>query len=184
MKNLKLRISIIGMPGSGKTTLSRMLSDMLNLMYISVNELATINNVTHPLAVHQLVMDTIGDSESYILDGYPGSLEQAKKDLPHIDGVIFLTAPAWMCAERLKTAGFTMDYICDRMETYVETIQQLQGHYIKRGILKRIHSEANKTEVFGKAIVQLSKLGLTELERRINEYLRQPRGNKRPGNSA
>ena len=171
-----IRISIMGTPGAGKTTLASMLSDMLNLMYIPVSELMRIHSVSHPLSVHQLVMDTIGDSESYILDGYPLTIEQAKKDLPELDAVIYLTAEPWRCAERLRTIGEDMDFILERLEFFNTNIQDLTGHYKKKGILKHIHSDVSTAEVFGKTIVQLSKLELAEVERRIHEYFKRTRG--------
>src|SRR5512135_2362929 len=98
-----MRISIIGQPGAGKTTLATILSGIFNVMTISSGDLAREHGFAGSAAektgkldpdenkIRRLVKEAIGDSDQYILDGFPRTINQIEDlNLP-LEAIVYLS---------------------------------------------------------------------------------------------
>jgi adenylate kinase len=116
-----MKISLIGPPGSGKTTISEKISEKFGLFHLSPGEVlreevrkdTTIGKRIGKIIdkgdllpgnfVVDLVKLEIGRKRKYLLDGFPRSLDQAKGiENMKLDMVIFLDVPEKEVIERLS----------------------------------------------------------------------------------
>lgn len=116
-----MKISIIGPPGSGKTTISERIAEKFLLFHLSpgevlreevrkktslgkrIGKIIDRGDLLPGNFVVDLVKLEIGRKRKYLLDGFPRSLDQAKgiEDLK-LDLVIFLDVPEKEVIERLS----------------------------------------------------------------------------------
>ncbi|MCH7687515.1 MAG: nucleoside monophosphate kinase, partial [Planctomycetes bacterium] len=114
-----MKISIIGPPGSGKTTQAQMLSTTSNTMHISsgdlvrrhlvdehtTTELAKGNLAPNEEAVRNLVRNAIAHTESYVLDGFPRMIDQIEDVRVPLDVVVYLDITRFAVIKRLLDRG-------------------------------------------------------------------------------
>ena len=76
-----MRIAVIGLPGSGKTVLCTVLSEMFKCLHVNFNSLIYEHWAEHGKVsdVGDVVKTAIGKTPNYFLDGYPNSIVQYKK---------------------------------------------------------------------------------------------------------
>ncbi len=121
-----MKIVILGPPGSGKGTYASRISERLGIPHISTGDLLReeIRNQTETgkriesimnkgdLVPDEVVISILKNriskddcSNGFILDGFPRTIEQAKKleEITSIDVVIFLDVPDWVIIKRLTS---------------------------------------------------------------------------------
>lgn len=177
-----MRISVIGLPGSGKTTQAEILAKKLSLPYTSMGallrEAATKKTklgrqIKLVLEKGELVDDSLalnfffrrikeGDCRrGFIADGTPRTFYQVKKleeRLP-FDKVIFVEVSLPIAKERLLKRGRaddTEEAITHRFQLYKETTQPILEVYRKKGRLIEVDGEGLPEKVAAEIFERLS----------------------------
>ena len=94
------RILVIGSPGSGKSRLSKIMAQKLNLPLIHLDQIFWLPNWTpleKPVFKEKLIEELKKDR--WILDGNFAST--LKLRLEYCDHVVFMNYPAWLCILRV-----------------------------------------------------------------------------------
>ena len=166
-----MRISIIGMPGAGKSTLARKLAG-LGLHYISSGDLARASGFAGSKAessgkldpdenkIIKLVREAVKGKDSYVLDGFPRQSGQATK-VP-IDLVIFLDVAESIARKRLLKRGRPDDRVSvinNRMDAYKEFTHPLVAFYCSESPCRIVSVCANyeADQVFTEAMMEIIK---------------------------
>jgi adenylate kinase family enzyme len=164
-----MRITLVGMPGSGKTTLGKKLAG-LGLHYISSGDLARASGFAGSGAersgaldpdenkIVSLVRSAVMGKTSYVLDGFPRQPGQAQK-VP-IDIALFLNMGVGegIALRRLLNRGRRDDspsIIYERMRSYKKLTLPLLDQYETAGILRVIDATASPEDVFTRAILSI-----------------------------
>lgn len=159
-----MRLVLIGPQGSGKSTQGKLLSEYLKIPFIStgdifreistqdsdegrrIKQILDEGKLVDNETVVSLIRRRLGRPDSqdgFILDGYPRTLEQAKKveDL-NFDKAIYLFVPEQLVAERLLKRGRgddTEELIKKRLELYFEQTQPLLEYFRNKGHLLEVN---------------------------------------------
>lgn len=174
-----MRISIIGLPGSGKTTLSNLISDIFNTMRISSGDLARANGFMDSEAektgqldpdeskIVTLVTEAIGESTRYILDGAPRVADKIDQwNHVQLDCVIYLMVDEVVAIERLIARGRpddTEEIIRRRILTYYNVTEELVPHYTQLDMILRINANGTIAQTLRQAVIRLSNFGIEEV---------------------
>lgn len=179
-----MRLSIIGLPGSGKTTLANLLGGMFKTMNISSGDLARAHGFAGSKAeetgqldpdegkIRSLVQEAIDGSNAYILDGFPRMVEQIEAVNIELDAVIYLAAGPVVCNERLLARGRpddVIDIISARTSTYLRHTLPLVGYFDDKKKLIEINANGTIASTLGKTVVALSKNGDIEARNMIDD---------------
>jgi len=162
-----MRISVIGPPGSGKTTHAKMLARKLSLSYISISELikkAGVKDIKLGRKVKlafeegrlvdddlilKLFLKWVGQKEyrrGFVVDGAPRTHYQVRKieeQLP-LDKVIFVKIHFSVAKERLLRRARpddTEEVITRRFKIYEETSRPVLEFYRKEGKLIEVDGD-------------------------------------------
>lgn len=185
-----MRISIIGQPGSGKTTLATLLSGIFNVMTISSGDLARAHGFADSreekagqldpdeIKIRRLVTEAIGDSDQYILDGFPRTIDQIEDlDLP-LEAVVYLnlgkSSPTSIGVERLLKRGRpddTLAIIGARIATYYTYTHPLVDYFLDKELLIYVNATGSISETLRQAVVQMAARGIIEASTYIDELL-------------
>ena len=92
------KVNVIGSPGSGKTTLVKILSKKLNFKFLNIDELFE-NNSDTKLILNKLE-STLKKEEALILDGTYTSLLSSKR-INQTDVFILLNTNTFLCLKRV-----------------------------------------------------------------------------------
>ncbi|MCK8058204.1 MULTISPECIES: AAA family ATPase [unclassified Fusibacter] len=96
-----MKIIIIGSPGSGKSTLSKKLSEALNLPLLHLDRIYHIDN--HRQITREALMNQVYDfdhkNESWIIDG--NFISTAEKRIELSDTIIYMKLPTDICLENI-----------------------------------------------------------------------------------
>ena len=157
-----MKILLIGPQGSGKSTQGKMLSDFLQIPYISTGDIFRQialedsemgRRIKQIIESGQLVDDKVTASllrekinsedcqNGFILDGYPRNLEQATLVDLNFDKAIYINVPDEAAEERLLKRGRiddTRESIRKRLALYREKTKPLVEKYKNKGILIEI----------------------------------------------
>lgn len=185
-----MRIAIIGQCGAGKSTLARILSGMFNVMVISSGDLARAHGFAGSEAekegkldpdetkIRKLVKEAVGDSDRYILDGFPRTVGQIEDMQIPIDAVLYLNLGKGTSigAERLLARGRpddTLEIIGARIATYYTYTHPLVDYYLDKEKLLYINATGTIAETLRQAVVQLGARGVVEASNYIDKLLRE-----------
>ena len=185
-----MKIAIIGMCGSGKTTLANILSGIFNCMVISSGDLARVHGFGGSEAekqgqldpdeakIRRLVKEAIGTSDHYILDGFPRTINQIEKLQLPLNAVIYLnlgkTYGATIGAERLLKRGRpddTTETIQARIVTYYTYTHPLVDYFLDKELLIYVNATGTIAETLRQAVVQLAARGVVEASHYIDRLL-------------
>lgn len=168
-----MKIIIIGIQGAGKSTQGNLLSEKLNIPYLSTGhifrELAKEKTtagryIKETLNAGYLIPDEktleIVDeylsrpeySQGYILDGFPRTIVQAEAFKEKIDKVVYLNIPdkeaLWRLAGREDNReDETLKAIKKRIESFHTFTEPVIDFYRKKGLLLEIDGEKSIEEI-------------------------------------
>jgi len=173
-----MRIAVIGLPGSGKTVLCTVLSEMFKCLHINFNIMiydywADNGKVED---VGEVVKEAVGKTPNYFIDGYPNSIEQYKKmELDQVVHVKILNNSTVI--QRLQDrdgidATETIDY---RVNQYYEYTESLINHVRDENKLTIIYGDFPPEHMIGDVVVKLSKKGMAEADNYVDLLMRQMR---------
>ncbi|HLL60155.1 MAG TPA: nucleoside monophosphate kinase, partial [Candidatus Nitrosocosmicus sp.] len=157
-----MKLVLIGIPGAGKSTQGNLLSKQLKIPYLStghifreiakektklgryVKEVLNSGLLIPDNRTIEIVNSYLSKSEyknGYILDGFPRTVNQARKFTNNVDKVIYLEIPdkeaLWRLAYRNDTTrnDDTVQAIRKRIEIFHKYTEPVIQYYEKKGIL-------------------------------------------------
>jgi adenylate kinase len=166
-----MKIILVGIQGSGKSTQGNLLSEKLGVPYLStghifrelakehtplgryIKETMTAGYLIPDEKTNEIVSEYLSRPEyekGYIMDGYPRTLAQAKAFKNGIDKVIYLEVSdkeaLWRLSYRNSDNGEkreddTLSAIHKRIELFHKFTEPVLDHYRKKGILVSINGE-------------------------------------------
>lgn len=178
-----MKIILIGIPGSGKSTQGNLLSKKLNVPYLSTGHIFRELSKEHTKLGHEikLVMNAgllISDRKTlkivsdylsraqyqkgYILDGFPRTLTQAKEFKNGIDRVVYLKVSdkeiLWRLAYRDSQGreDDTLLAIRKRIEVFHKFTKPVLDYYQKKGLLIEIDGERTIEDIHKEIMVHLT----------------------------
>lgn len=183
-----MKISIIGLPGAGKTTIANLLGGMFNTMHISSGDLARAHGFSGSKEeksgqldpdenkIRNLVTKALEGADKYILDGFPRMIEQIEAVQIPLDAVIYLKVKAEDGAERLLARGRpddTLEIIGSRVAVYWRYTHPLVEYFSQKKLLIEVDASGNIGSTLGQAVVQLSNIGAIEAGNYIYDLLKE-----------
>ncbi|MBI2620819.1 nucleoside monophosphate kinase [candidate division WWE3 bacterium] len=180
-----MRILLIGPPASGKSTIGKLLSEYLDLPFISVGEILRNIPLADPakreveraiekgeLAPNDIVGGILRDkvrridcSRGFILDGWMRQMSDINFFDPKPDRVIFLNITDDVVIRRIagrsahtdeKRSDDDLTTATRRLHHYYERTLKSVEYFRKRGILLDVNAEAPIEEVFEDVLAALS----------------------------
>ncbi len=169
-----MKIVLIGIQGSGKSTQGNLLSDKLHIPYVSTGhifrELAKEKTVTgryikevmnagylipddKTLEIVQEYLSRLEYKNGYILDGFPRTTAQAEAFGNGINKVLYLNVSdkeaLWRLAGRNDESrqDETLKAIFRRIESFHKFTEPVLEYYRKKGILVEINGEKSVSEI-------------------------------------
>ncbi len=175
-----MRILFLGLPGSGKTTQTNRLLKDIKLPVVSVGaelrKMAEENNEfgkslkkaveNGDLVSEEIVAKVVEkkleelNSEKFIVDGYPRTLEQLSYFDPKFDLVFYLNVPKKLAYSRLINRGRMDDkpeIIKHRFEIQKDEMSKLMKYYKQQEILISIDNKQDIEEVHANIKKELDK---------------------------
>lgn len=180
-----MRLIIIGIQGSGKSTQGNLLAKKLNIPYLSSGHIframakektkwgryvkETINaGVLMPDSkTNQIIGQYLRKKryqKGYILDGFPRTIKQVKMFKEEIDAVIYLVVSAkeslWRLSGRIDEGNRednTLQALRKRIDSFHELTKLVINHYQKKNLLLEINGEKKIKEIHKEILSRLNK---------------------------
>jgi len=170
-----MKIILIGIQGSGKSTQGNLLSSKLKIPYLStghifrnlarehtplgryIKEVMNAGYLIPDKKTLQIVSDYLKRQEyqkGYILDGFPRTIVQAKSFKNGIDGVIYLKVSDKEALWRLSYRNSdtredeTLIALRKRIELFHELTEPVLAYYRKKRVLVEIDGEQKIEEIY------------------------------------
>ncbi len=162
-----MKLLLIGPQGSGKSTQGKLLSESLNIPFIStgdifrniatqdtdegkrIKEILDAGRLVDDATATKLVEDRVMESDcanGFILDGYPRTVVQANSLNLEFDKAVYLKMPREQVLERLLKRGRsddTEELINQRLDLYYQQTEPLIEHFKQKGILIEVNADAD-----------------------------------------
>jgi adenylate kinase len=183
-----MKISLLGAPGAGKSTLANILSGIFDVIVISSGDIARANGFAGSAAeksgkldpneekIRTLVKNAVGDSDNYILDGFPRTIEQIEHVDIKIDAVLYLNVSYLTGNGRLIKRGRpddTTEIIQNRLETYVDHTHPLVQYFLDKEKLIYINANGTIAESLRQAIVSMAARGIIEASMYVDSLIKE-----------
>lgn len=197
-----MKISLLGAPGAGKSTLANILSGIFDVITISSGDLARASGFAGSTAeksgqldpneekIRTLVKNAVGDSDNYILDGFPRTIEQIEHVDIKIDAVLYLNVSYLTGNGRLLKRGRpddTAEIIQKRLETYIDYTHPLVQYFLDKEKLIYINANGTIAETLRQAVVSMAARNIVEASMYVDKLIAEfdngyeTRLNKRAG---
>lgn len=182
-----MKLILVGIQGSGKSTQGNLLSEKLKIPYLStghifrelakektplgryIKETMTAGYLIPDKKTNEIVSEYLSRSEyetGYILDGYPRTIEQAEAFKNGIDKVIYLEVSdkeaLWRLSYRTNDNGEvredeTLAAIRKRIELFHKFTEPVLDYYKEKRKLVRIDGEQSIEKIHKEIMVKISK---------------------------
>lgn len=178
-----MKIVLIGIQGSGKSTQGNLLSKELKIPYLSTGHIfrqiakektklghqVKVLMTSGMLIPDELTIDIVNNylsrkeyERGYILDGFPRTLEQAKKYINNVDKVIYLEIPdkeaLWRIAYRKEMRNDnTVQAVAKRIEIFHNHTKPVLEYYENEGKLTKLDGTLPIEEVNKEILKSLGK---------------------------
>lgn len=181
---LIMKLVLIGIQGSGKSTQGNLLSEQLKIPYLSTGHIFR-EIAKEKTSLGRFVKETLNAGflipdektvpiveeylsrpeyrKGYILDGFPRTLKQVKKFKNNVDKVIYLEVPdkeaLWRIAHRNDTSrdDETLPAVKKRIELFHKVTTPVIEHYKKKGQLIIVDGTKSIEEVNRDILMGLGK---------------------------
>ncbi len=182
-----MKIILVGIQGSGKSTQGNLLSEQLGVPYLStghifrelakehtplgryIKETMTAGYLIPDKKTNEIVSEYLGRPEyekGYIMDGYPRTLTQARTFKNGIDKVIYLEVSdkeaLWRLSYRTgdngeKREDDTLSAVRKRIELFHKFTEPVLEHYKKQGKLLSFNGEDPIEKIHKAIMTKLAK---------------------------
>lgn len=180
-----MKIILIGIQGSGKSTQGNLLSEKLSIPYLSsghifremakektpigryIKETMNAGYLIPDDKTLEIVQDYLSRPEystGYILDGFPRTVPQAEKFANGVRAVIYLKVSdkeaLWRLAGRDEEGvreDNTLKAIMNRIELFHEKTKPVIDYYRQKGVLHEIDGERKIEEIHAEILTALGK---------------------------
>ncbi len=178
-----MKIILIGIQGSGKSTQGNLLSEKLNIPYLSTGHIfRKIAKEKTPFGRYiketlnagvlipddktlEIVDDYLGRAEykeGYILDGFPRTVKQAEQFHEKIDCVFYLNVSdreaLWRLSYREdEREDETLLALRKRIELFHELTEPVLGYYREKEILTELDGEESIEQINKKILEKIDK---------------------------
>lgn len=166
-----MKILFIGPQGSGKSTQAKLLSEYLNIPFVSTGDVfrdiskedteygrvvkgfLDAGKLVSDDVVSKLVRQTLSHPEyqnGFILDGYPRTFNQVTYFDPGFDKVFYLELDDETAKKRLLERAReddTDDLIAERLKIYHQLTDPIIDYYQKAGVFKTIDANLSIEEI-------------------------------------
>lgn len=182
------KISLVGIPGAGKTTLCQLLATSHGYKHVSSgnlirqfltdehtkSELAKGHFAPNEEAVRRLMREAIEGVNMYVLDGFPRSADQIDTLGIKIEMVLYLDTPPEIAKQRLLGRGRTddtLDVINERMSIQTDTVAKVLERLTELNIpIERVNGDQTYSMVLSSAIQALLKYEVTDPDQEATTY--------------
>lgn len=178
-----MRIILIGIQGSGKSTQGNLLSEKLNIPYLSTGHIFR-EMAKEKTAIGRYIKETMNAGflipddktlvivadylsrveykDGYILDGFPRTATQAEEFKEEIDHVFYLNVSdreaLWRLSYREdEREDETLLALRKRIELFHKLTKPVLDFYREKGILYEIDGEKEINEILSEILEKLSK---------------------------
>lgn len=169
-----MKILLVGIQGSGKSTQGKLLAEKLKVPYIStgdifrrmatkdtqegrtIRKILASGNLIDDQATGAVVRRRLQEADTqagFVIDGYPRNLNQVEIFDPGFDLVIYLSLTDTEAVERLMQRGReddTKELIEQRIKLYQEQTEPMLKYYEDKGLLKKIAADLSIKDIESK----------------------------------
>lgn len=174
-----MKLLILGLPGSGKTTQAQKLAEKFNLCFVKtgtilremaktptpegvkIREALDKGELVDDLIVARLVEQRLKDEDcqdGFVMDGYPRSIHQIQTFDPEFVKVFYLKVPEEEVRKRLIQRGReddTPELVDRRLQVQSKELGEVLEFFKKNGELVEIDGSKDEEWVFGQIVNQI-----------------------------